>query len=68
MLQEEPGLSTIVNDFPLEQRKDPEFETLFTCVEHGELPADHKEAQKLTVKALNFAVVDGLFCFVDQKD
>ena len=67
LLQEDPGSSAITSDFHLEQRKDPELEILFACLEHGELPADPKEAQKLTVQALNFAVVDKLLCFVDQK-
>ena len=67
LLQEDTGSSAIASDFHLEQRKDPELETLFACLEHGELPADPKEAQKLTVQALNFAVVDELLCFVDQK-
>ena len=66
-MQEDPGSSAIASDFHLEQRKDPELETLFACLEHGELPADPKEAQKLTVQALNFAVIDKLLCFVDEK-
>ena len=64
LLQEDPGSSAIASDFHFEQRKDPK---LFACLEHGELPADPKKVQKLTVQALNFAIVDRLLCFVDQK-
>ena len=65
LLQEEPGVSAVAFDFHLEQKKDPELETLLAYLERGELPADHKEAQKVTAQALHFAVASrqfALFC------
>ena len=59
--------SVVASNFFVEQNKDPELKTLLVYLEHGELPADSKEAQKVASQALHFAVVDGLLYFVDQK-
>ena len=67
LLEEEPGVNVVASNFHLEQKKDPELKTLFACLEHGELPTDSKEAQKVTAQALHFAVLNGLLYFVDKK-
>jgi hypothetical protein len=67
LLQGKPGVGDVTSNFHLEQRKDPGHRCLTEYFEHGELPTDSKEAQKVITQALHFAVLDGLLCFVDQK-
>ena len=67
LLQDAPAESVVASDFLLEQRKDPELQTLLAYLEHGDLPAEGKEAQRVVSQALHFAVVDGVLHFVDQK-
>ena len=67
LLQEEPGASTVPSSFDMEQRKDPELESILAFLEHSELPTNSKEARKVVAHTLHFTVVDEVLCFVDSK-
>lgn len=66
LLQDAPAESVVASDFPLEQRKDPELQTLLAYLEHGDLPAEGKEAWRVVSQALHIAVVDGVLHFSGQ--
>lgn len=59
LLQAEPSRTgSLPTDYQGEQRKDPGLQQLIQYLEKGELPTDQKQAQKLTVQAPLFTLVN----------
>ena len=56
-----------LDEFHVEQNKDPELKSLRHFLEYGILPTDEKEARKMAAQALNFVIIDKILYFVDSK-
>ena len=56
-----------LDEFHVEQNKDPELKSLRHFLEYGILPTDEKKARKMAAQALNFVIIDKILYFVDSK-
>ena len=56
-----------LDDFAVEQRKDPEILEIIEYAENGTVPEDARRARRLVSEGSVFVIVDGIAYYVDPK-
>lgn len=55
------------DSFSVEQKKDPSLSEMIKYLESGALPTDDSRARKVLLQSSQFALVDGILYFIDNK-
>ena len=58
---------SIPGDFGTQQQLDPDVNKILRYLQHQELPAEEKQAQKIAAQGPLFAVLDGILYYVDSR-
>ena len=62
-----PPVHGVVNEFYLEQQKDPELRNMYDFLEAGTLPSSEQDAKETAAQAPSFTLIDKVLYFVDLK-
>ena len=62
-----PNCVAELDEFPTEQKKDPDIQEIIAFLSTGKLPDCGQRAKRIAVQAPSFALVNGVLYFLDSK-